>query len=801
MLGLAVTALAAAVTAAPVPVQTTTVPFKLIDNRIVVQARLNGAGPYAFVFDTGSSGSVITPQVARRLHLVTKPAGYLGGTAGSARVSFSTTDLAGIGVGEMQFQHIPAVVVDMSRIQRNIGFPHLDGIIGYDCFGHLRARVDMDGKTLTLSTGALSAPPAARSVPFSVDGGLIWVPAAINDVEGTILLDSGDRSSLTLFKKFAQQNHFYDTTPAVRDALTGFGIGGPIYGDVFRSRLSIFGTTFSSVVTRASRDAGGAFATAPQAGSVGTGVLKRFNVIYDYPQRTLTLWPSQYFNAADRYDPAGFWVSANGRDVMVAATSDGGPARRSGIRTGDTILSVNGRARWTALELREWLAAQSDGAYVSIVTRDRSGRTGRHQFALAEPTLAQTASAATLPRHAVFGAAVVDKAAGVTVARVIPASPAANAGVLAGDVIKSIGGVSVGNVVSFLDEMHVSRANSDVTLVVIRGNARLSLRARLAAAPNESDPNVTTLYGAINVAGTLRRTLITIPHNPTAPRPGVLLIGGIGCYTVDVAANPQDPYLRLTHDLSRAGFVTMRLEKSGVGDSQGPPCRNVDFFSESQSYALALEALKRDPHVDPKRIYLFGHSIGSIIAPQLALTNPISGVIVAEGVGRDWPEYELRNTRRQLELGGSPPAEVDENVLQKARCMQRLLVEKQQEAQIERTMPECKVHNGVYPVTVAYVQEVAPLNIIQSWTKLDVPVLAIYGSSDFVTEEADHRRIVDVVNGVHVGRATLTILAGMDHYLAQAATAKISYDNAQIAKPEPYEENLSRAVIEWLAAN
>jgi alpha-beta hydrolase superfamily lysophospholipase len=801
MLGLTATALAAAVTVAPGPVQTTTVPFKLIDNRIVVQTRLNGAGPYAFVFDTGSSGSVITPQVARRLHIVTKPAGYIGGIAGSARVAVSTADVADIMVGAMHFPRISSLVVDMSRIQRNIGFPHLDGIIGYDCFGHLSARVDMDGKTLTLSTGALSAPPSARSVPFSVDGGLIWVPATINDVDGTILLDSGDRSSLTLFKKFAQQNHFYDTTPAARDVLTGFGIGGPVYADVFRTRLSIFGTAFSSVVTRASRDAGGAFATAPQAGSVGTGVLKRFNVIYDYRQRTLRLWPSRYFNVADRYDPAGLWLSANGRDVMVAATSDGGPAQRSGIQTGDTILSVDGRARWTALELREWLAAQSDGAHVSIVTRDRSGRIARHQLALADATLGQPASAATLPRHAIFGAAVVDKAAGVTVARVIPGSPAANAGVVAGDVIKSIGSVRVTNIVAFLDQMHVLHANSDVTVVIFRGNTRISLRVLLAAAPNENDPEVTTLYGTVNVANTLRRTLITIPHNPPAPRPAVLLIGGVGCYSVDVAANPQDPYLRLTHDLSRAGFVTMRLEKSGVGDSQGPPCRNVDFFSESHSYAVALEALKRDPHVDPKRLYLFGHSIGSIIAPQLALTSQVSGVIVAEAVGRDWPEYELRNTRRQLEVGGSPPVEVDENVLQKASCMQRLLVEKQPEAQIERAMPECKAHNGVYPVTAAYVQEVVPLNIIAPWTKLDAPVLAIYGSSDFVTEEADHRRIVDVVNGVHAGRATLTILAGMDHYLAQAATAKISYDNAQNAKPEPYDENLSRAVIEWLAAH
>jgi pimeloyl-ACP methyl ester carboxylesterase len=245
----------------------------------------------------------------------------------------------------------------------------------------------------------------------------------------------------------------------------------------------------------------------------------------------------------------------------------------------------------------------------------------------------------------------------------------------------------------------------------------------------------------------------------------------------------------------------MRVEKSGVGDSQGPPCRNVDFTSESESYAIALDALKRDPHVDPNRVYLFGHSIGSVIAPRLALQNRVAGIIVAEAVGRDWPEYELRNLRRQLELGGSPPAEVDQSLIEKAACMQRLLVEKEPEAQIERSMPSCKAPNSVYPVTAAYVQQVVPLNIIQPWTQLALPVLAIYGASDFVTEEADHRRIVDVVNGAHPGTAILKIIDGMDHYLGTVATQKASLDNAQNATPEPYDAELSRTVVAWLCGS
>src|SRR5215469_4019085 len=83
---------------------------------------------------------------------------------------------------------------------------------------------------------------------------------------------------------------------------------------------------------------------------------------------------------------------------------------------------------------------------------------------------------------------------------------------------------------------------------------------------------VETLYQSIEIDGTLRRTLLTFPKNVQGRRPAVLVLGGIGCFSVDSAADPQDSYMRLAHDLGRRGFVVMRLEKSGVGDSQGPPC-------------------------------------------------------------------------------------------------------------------------------------------------------------------------------------------------------------------------------------
>jgi pimeloyl-ACP methyl ester carboxylesterase len=408
------------------------------------------------------------------------------------------------------------------------------------------------------------------------------------------------------------------------------------------------------------------------------------------------------------------------------------------------------------------------------------------------------AATLTLPRHAVFGAAVAEKPAGLTVVRVLSNSPAQSAGVRAGDVIVSVDGVATPTIPAYLSEIHTLHAGESVNVALARDGKPMTLAVQLGQPPDESDPAVATRYDSIAVDGTLRRVLVTIPKQARAPVPGVLLIGGIGCFSIDVASDPQDPYLRLAHDLGRAGFVTMRVEKSGVGDSRGPPCRSVDFASEERSYAVALNALRSDPAVDPKRVYIFGHSIGTIVAPRLAQHERVAGIVVAEAVGRDWFEYELRNTRRQLELGGTAAAATDAAMMDKYQCMYRLLVAKESETAIEVAQPSCKDHNGVYPVDAAYIRQVAALNIIEPWTRLGVPMLAIFGSSDFVTERDDHVRIVAIVNAAHPGTATFHEIEGMDHLLYRAASPKAALDAFASGAARQYDTDLSVVVIAWL---
>lgn len=406
----------------------------------------------------------------------------------------------------------------------------------------------------------------------------------------------------------------------------------------------------------------------------------------------------------------------------------------------------------------------------------------------------------SLVRHSILGAGAVDAAGGVKITAIVPGQPASHSDLKVGDIVTSIAGDDISSVGQFIQIVRGMRAATPIAFAIVRSGVHQTIKVTLARAPDEHDPAVLTRYETLSVDGSLRRTLITLPPGAARSRPAMLLVGGIGCYSIDNAEDQEDSYMRLSHDVSRAGFLVMRLEKSGVGDSQGPPCPTVDLETETRSYQVALEALRHDPRVDPARIYIFGHSIGSLIAPRLASNGPVAGLVVAEAVGRNWVEYELLNLRRQLELDHVDPATTDDSMRLKELCMHRLLINREAEADIERTEPGCKEHDS-YPAPAAYLQQAAAINIAAGWAKLSVPVLVIYGSADFITAEDDHRRIVDIVNARRSGAADLKIIEGMDHRLHAGGSAQADFDRAKRgADNGRYEVELSATVRQWLCA-
>jgi len=403
-----------------------------------------------------------------------------------------------------------------------------------------------------------------------------------------------------------------------------------------------------------------------------------------------------------------------------------------------------------------------------------------------------------LPRAPLFGASLNTSQGKPAIEAVGPSTPAAKMGLQPGDVVVSVDGTPAGDPATFIAAIGRKRAGDPVTIVVRRGDATLTKEGKLAPKPLESRAEYEIEYGSVDAGGAKRRVIVTRPR-ALGKYPAVLLIGGIGCYSLDGLLRPaelHDAYARVLDALTRAGYVTMRVEKSGMGDSEGPPCMDPrsDFEAEVRGDAAGLTQLESLDFVDKRNVFLFAHSIGPLVAARIASEHPVRGIVVAETVGTSWIEYELTNVRRQLLLGGMPYDEVDRRVRHHEICAHRLYVEKQTPEQIAASDRACAA-DLQWPAPYPYMQQIGALDLAPLWKKIAAPVLIVYGTADFLTDDYQHQYLRDMINSFHPGNAVYVAVEGMDHGLLLTGTQKASFDGAENA---PFAQRVVDETLQFL---
>lgn len=421
---------------------------------------------------------------------------------------------------------------------------------------------------------------------------------------------------------------------------------------------------------------------------------------------------------------------------------------------------------------------------------------------LAAPTLA----ADDLPRRGVLGvqlAPLTDDARqerklaadakGAVITATVSGGAAAEGGLKAGDVVTSMGDDAIASPGDISRALRKHVAGDVVPFKVLRGGETLDVKVTLAATPRETGDGCGVEYGFVVSNGQRLRTIVTTPKVGDAKpadakadaaksaadkHPGFLFVQGLSCAPTEGVAL----YTNILYDLSQHGVVTMRVEKPGIGDSEGPPCSEINFEQELDGYRQALKALKARPDVDPERVFLFGHSMGGVMGPLLAAENPVRGIIVYGTAVRTWVEYMLENARRQTGLTGATPDAVEQAVRQETLFQTELLINRRSPAEIREKHPDLAAYFAenmvddahIYGRHYTFFQQLGDAQLADAWRKVSGRVLALWGESDFVTSPEDHRLIAEIVNAVHPGHATFTALPGIDHAFSKQPSAQAS---------------------------
>jgi hypothetical protein len=363
------------------------VPFELVDNRVFVDVWLEGRGPFKFILDTGGYGGMsveTAKRIGAKLGNEVEGRGAGESVVKAWETSVKETRIGGAGgrgskagliLKDQDFH-----VFDFSDMRHVFGSEVFDGIIGLPVFSQAVVRVDYEGRRLTFTKpSSFTYCGAAASVPFELERFLPIVRGEVDGLSVRLGLDTGDRSAFTLKGPFVEEHGLREKYAPKVEAVTGWGIGGPIRAQVVRvASLRFAGFEVRAPVTRLSLQKSGAFAAGDTAGNIGGAILKQFAVTFDYARRRLYFEEGRGYGRRDTYDRAGLWLSrsADGRAFEVYDVVACGPAAEAGLKVGDLVVAVDGRGA-ESLRLIATRDELKDARRKSVRLTVRTGTTTR----------------------------------------------------------------------------------------------------------------------------------------------------------------------------------------------------------------------------------------------------------------------------------------------------------------------------------------------------------------------------------------------------------------------------------------
>jgi hypothetical protein len=318
-------------------------PFTQLSGGIViVKAQLdNYPDTLNFVFDTGSGGISLDSLTANYLKLASvKSEKTIRGIAGIKTVDFTldhTLKLPGL-----QTQHLDFHINDYELLTSVYGI-RIDGIIGYSFLRRYIVRLDYDNLYVEVfSPGSYKYPrggyllkPDFSTLPLQT--------ATVNDeraITSRFIFDTGAGLSFLLSKDFVDDSlvfkknrKFYPTQAE--------GLGGKTQMNIsVIKEIKIGPYKFKRVPVHIFEDDYNVTSYPLLGGLIGNDILRRFNVVLNYPEQSIYLKPNSHFNESFDYSYTGLGIYLLDGEIKVVDVMPGSPGDKAGFLPGDVIFSV-----------------------------------------------------------------------------------------------------------------------------------------------------------------------------------------------------------------------------------------------------------------------------------------------------------------------------------------------------------------------------------------------------------------------------------------------------------------------------
>ena len=282
--------------------------------------------------------------------------------------------------------------------------------------------------------------------------------------------------------------------------------------------------------------------------------------------------------------------------------------------------------------------------------------------------------------------------------------------------------------------------------------------------------------------------LLTLPKGVERP-PVVILVQGSGPSDMDesVGAAPNRPFADLAHGLAAEGIATMRFNKRTYSyPNDVPPTIQGEMLLDVQD---AIRQAAADERLDSGRIYVLGHSLGGMMAPEIAKENPqVRGIIVMAGSLRRLEDIMLDQSKAALD---------QQTALSETDKAAALAEVETGVAKVKALGPD-DAGTTVLGVPADYWLSLNAIDSAAVVRSLTLPMLILQGDKDFqVSPSADYPQWQDAL----AGRDTVTfhLYPGLSHLFMPSVSDVI--DVSAYDAPAHVDAGVIADIAAWVHAN